>query len=334
MVSELVEIYFASVGRNSNLLLNVPPDKRGLIHPNDSMRLMELRETLDNMFKDNLAQGKTAKASDVRGNSSLYDASRILSPDEDTYWATDDEVLTASVEIDLKEETAVNCVVLQEYIPLGQRIAQFSIEGWNASLKTWEQLADATTIGYKRIIRFPTCTTDKIRININESLAAPILNRVEVYRIPEEWIPKEEVDSPDIVREENDLPADGWAVISLQDAMARSVIDGKTTALSIDKQTSVVLDLGKETAFKGFFYVPVKEISSPHVSRYNFRISPDGETWTTVLSDVMFNNIKHNPIRQNQLFSDEVKARYVKFEPVELTTPSDTYTIAELGLIR
>lgn len=333
-VNELVDIYFASVGRNSNLLLNVPPDNRGLIHPIDSMRLMELKKELDCMFEHNLAKEKTAKASNIRGKSSLYDASHILNQDDDTYWATDDDVLTAFVEIDMKEETAVNCIVLQEYIPLGQRIARFSIERRDATLKTWEQLTNATTIGYKRILRFPTCITDKIRININESLAAPILNHVGIYRISEEWIPKKEIGSSDIVKEENDLPADRWTVISQHDTIAKSIIDRKTTAMSIDKHTPIVLDLGEEMSFNGFFYIPVKGISSSHVSRYNFQISLDGETWTTVLSDVMFNNIKNNPIRQNQLFKGKVKARYVKFEPLELTSQSETYTIVELGLLR
>lgn len=331
-INELVEIYFASVGRNSNLLLNIPPDKRGLIHPNDSTRLMELREVLDGMFETNLAQGKTAKANEVRGNSSLYDASHVLNPDYDTYWTTDDDVQTAFVEIDLKGKTAINCIVLKEYIPLGQRIAQFSVEGWNEETESWEKLVSATTIGYKRILRFSTYTTNKIRVNIESSLASPILNGVELYRIPENYIPREEENCVDVVREANDLPTDKWKVLSPDNAV--DIIDGKMTTVSIEKNTPVVLDLGEKTSFKGFFYIPEYDPASSHISRYNFLISSDGKEWTVALSNVMFNNIKNNPIRQNQLFDGEVKAKYVKLEPVELTQPSDVYTIAELGILK
>lgn len=180
-LDELMNIYLSSVGRNANLLLNVPPNREGRIHPNDSTRLMELRKALDKAFEKNLLIGGKVKASDTR--SKAYTADNLLNKDYNSYWTVDESILTPSLEFTLTDSQTLNCIVIQEYIPLGQRIAKFSVEAWNDETKAWEQLASATTIGYKRIIQFPEVTTNKIRLNIEEALACPILNNVELYKI-------------------------------------------------------------------------------------------------------------------------------------------------------
>lgn len=182
-LSHLVDIYNSSVGRNANLLLNVPPDRRGLIHPNDSTRLMELRKVLDKTFATDLAKGAKATATHTRGNARMFGTRNLFDNDYDTYWSTDDGQLTASIEVDLGKEQLFNRVVLQEYIPLGQRVKQFSLEYWDGA--AWVKLDQQTTIGYKRILHFPTIAAQKLRINIEDALACPTLNAVSVYKAPE-----------------------------------------------------------------------------------------------------------------------------------------------------
>lgn len=182
-VGKLTDIYHTSIGRNSNLLLNVPPDRRGLIHPTDSARLMEFRKVIDASFSNNLTKGAKAKADHIRGNSSIYGEKNLFDGNFDTYWTTDDGQLSASIEITLNKEQAFNRVMLQEYIPLGQRVKAFSIEYWDGS--GWQQLDKQTTIGYKRIIRFPTVTTSKLRVNIEDALACPVLNEISVFKAVE-----------------------------------------------------------------------------------------------------------------------------------------------------
>ncbi len=182
-LSKMLGIYYTSVGRNGNLLLNVPPDRRGLIHPNDSARLMELRKALDAGFAVNLAKDAEIKASNVRGNVSAYGVQNLTDGKYDTYWATGDGQLTASIEIDLKKEQSVNRLVLQEYIPLGQRIKAFGVEYFDGT--EWYPIDRQTTVGYKRILCFPSVTAKKIRINIEESLACPILNEIGLYKAEE-----------------------------------------------------------------------------------------------------------------------------------------------------
>ena len=127
-LQHLLKIYYESVGHNSLLLLNVPPDTRGLIHEADSTRLMELRAAIDEIFSVDLAAGAAVEATNVRGGSKRFSASNLLDQDYDKYWATDDNVTTASFTVNLPEERTFNRVQLQEYIPLGQRVSAFSIE--------------------------------------------------------------------------------------------------------------------------------------------------------------------------------------------------------------
>ena len=182
-VDHLMNIYYSSVGRNSNLLLNVPPARTGRIHANDSTRLMEFRRAMDEAFANDLTKGASISATQVRGKSDKFSASNLLNDDYDSYWATNDDQTTASIEIDLGSEKALNRLSIQEYIPLGQRVERFSVEAWVDG--KWAPVAKATTIGYKRILRFPTVTTSKLKINIESSLACPVLNKIALHLAPE-----------------------------------------------------------------------------------------------------------------------------------------------------
>ncbi|SFE92998.1 alpha-L-fucosidase [Thermoflexibacter ruber] len=180
---QLVEIYFSSVGRNANLLLNLPVDRRGLVHENDSIALVKLRKYLDESFANNLAKGTSVIASAYRANDDNFDGNKVTDGDPKTYWATDDQVTTGSLEIDLQKEKPINTLVIQEFITLGQRVKSFSIEVWKNN--AWEKVAQETTIGNKRIVNLPDISTSKIKINILESKACPLISNVELYKISE-----------------------------------------------------------------------------------------------------------------------------------------------------
>ena len=176
-LKKLLSIYYTSVGRNSLLLLNVPPDNRGLIHPADSARLLEFRSAIDEIFKDNLAEGAKVKATACRGRG--FKPGNILDGDYDSYWATPDGVNEAEITFDLTGEKTFNRVLLQEYIPLGQRVESFSVEALSSDGE-WKEIAKETTIGYKRIVPVETVTTSKVRIKVN-ALATPTINGFGLY---------------------------------------------------------------------------------------------------------------------------------------------------------
>ena len=178
----LLEIYYASVGNNCNLLLNVPPDRRGLLNEKDVASLVKFRELLDKEFETDLAAGKPVFASVAR--SRKFDARRVNDGDVSTYWAAPDNVLSGSITIDLGTETQVNRILVQEYISLGQRVSRFTIEAQTGG--GWETVAEGTTIGHKIIRKFPTVSCNKVRLTIEDAKECPLISNIELYRAPGE----------------------------------------------------------------------------------------------------------------------------------------------------
>jgi len=176
---QLFDIYLSSVGRGSTLLLNIPPDRRGLFHEKDVQSLKGFRQLLDKAFSNNLATNAAFKVSSWRGKDKRYGAAQLNDGNKDTYWATDDAVTTGSIEIDLKKVQPVKFVVLQEYIRLGQRVQSFTVEAWEDN--SWKQVAAGTTIGYKRILQLDNVQTNRLRIRITASKASPVISNVAVY---------------------------------------------------------------------------------------------------------------------------------------------------------
>lgn len=178
----LLELYYSSVGRNSNLLLNVPPDRRGLLHENDVKSLIEFRKLREKEFAQELAKGRKAFSSVDRGRN--YAAGNVNDGNPATYWSAPDNVTSAEITLDLGEETEVNRILLQEFIRLGQRIQEFRVEGFSGG--EWIKLVDGTTIGYKVIRRFPVVRASKIKVIIVRSKACPVISNIELYRAPGE----------------------------------------------------------------------------------------------------------------------------------------------------
>ncbi len=173
---KLLDIYFSSVGRNSVLLLNVPPDRRGRIHENDAASLLGLRRRLDGIFRTNLAAGAAIKASSETGG---HPAASILDDDMLSYWQASEGAGSAAIEVDLGKEVRFDVALFQENIRLGQRVEGFSLQAWNGS--EWVPFAGGTTIGYKRLLRFPGTTARKVRLVISGSRAEPALSAFGLF---------------------------------------------------------------------------------------------------------------------------------------------------------
>ena len=181
-VDQLLEIYYSSVGNGCNLLLNIPPDRRGRFHEIDCERLMGLRKALDATFDADLALGKTVTASDVRGDDPQFSADKLTDGDRNTYWAANDRQRSCELTVELGSAVQLNRVRLQEYIPLGQRIESFAVDA--RVDRRWKEIATGTTIGPRRILRTPTVTTDAVRLRITGSRACPTISTLELYFAP------------------------------------------------------------------------------------------------------------------------------------------------------
>jgi alpha-L-fucosidase len=176
----LLELYYSSVGRNSNLLLNVPPDKRGILNEKDVQSLLAFRALREKEFKTDLARGKRITASSVRGRD--YSPVNINDGDPRTYWSAKEKDSVADIIIDMGEDTEINRIVIQELVRLGQRVKEFKVEVFTDG--KWEQVIDGTTIGYKIIRKFPMVKASAVRVTISESKACPVISNVELYRAP------------------------------------------------------------------------------------------------------------------------------------------------------
>jgi len=182
-VTQLMEIYYSSVGRNANLLLNIGVDRRGLVNEHDIDRLMEFRRAREEALGQNLAKGRVI-ATNTRGNDRTYSSDNVLDQKPDTYWAADDGVKSASLEIDFGHEIEFNRFLVQEPLALGQRVKRFSVRAFHN--EHYETVAEGTTIGHKRILVFPAVKTRKLQFVIEDSKASPIISNIEIFRAPGE----------------------------------------------------------------------------------------------------------------------------------------------------
>lgn len=216
---QLVDLYYRSVGHNATLLLNFPVDRRGLIHPVDSANAVRFHEMIQQQLKTNLVAGMTPKVSNERGGD--FVASALTDDNFDTYWATEDGVTTADIEFSFDTPTRMNRMMLQEYIPLGQRVKAFVVEYLDKD--TWLPVKlneETTTIGYKRLLRFETVETKGIRIRITDARGPLCLSNVGVYdagNVSDSFVEKvEDIESvpyllPDVKAEETAKASDKQA---------------------------------------------------------------------------------------------------------------------------
>jgi alpha-L-fucosidase len=178
--AQLADLYYQSVGRGASLLLNVPPDRRGLLGENDVVSLRAFGERLRATFGKNLAAGAKITASNVREKNKAFRAVNLLDGNPETYWATDDAVTTAEVLVEFRSPVSFNVIRLRENIRLGQRVDAFAIDTWRDG--TWQEFGRATSIGPCRLVRAGEMwSTTRLRLRITESSACPAMSELGVF---------------------------------------------------------------------------------------------------------------------------------------------------------
>lgn len=175
---KLEDIYYSSVGRNSVLLLNVPPDKQGLINQADVNSLKGWRAILNKTFKTNLAKGARIHSSNGKNADAMWDGN------DATNWTTRDGAATATIDFDLRKPKTFDVLLLQENIRIGQRIEKFKL--YYEENGQWKLATEGTTVGYKRLLRLEKpVTAKKIRLVIEESRLNPTIAEFGLYKRPE-----------------------------------------------------------------------------------------------------------------------------------------------------
>jgi alpha-L-fucosidase len=327
-VGELVDLYYKSVGSGADLDLGIAPDRRGLLHENDVQTLMDFGTEIKKTFATNLASGAKLTASNIRYNDEAkYGPSFLFDNDRYSYWATDDSVKKAELVLDLTEIREFDVIRLRENIKLGQRIDSFALDALEEG--QWQIMATGTSIGANRLLRLSRVVqTNKIRLRIIMAKACVALSGFGLYR---DAIPGASKSFRyDLDRLGNYMThQDSWKVLS-SIADSRFAID-KDEKTIVSTNDEIIIDMGDTLEIKRFRYLPRQDGKAEGVvDKYSYSISMDGKNWEQVAAGE-FGNIRNNPVRQETILPQIVKARYFKLSAVHVLEGKGM-TVAELSM--
>lgn len=320
---QLVDLYYRSVGHNATLLLNFPVDRRGLIHPVDSANAVRFHEMIQQQLKTNLVAGMIPKVSNERGGD--FVASALTDDNFDTYWATEDGVTTADIEFSFDTPTRMNRMMLQEYIPLGQRVKAFVVEYLDKD--TWLPVKlneETTTIGYKRLLRFETVETKGIRIRITDARGPLCLSNVGVYdagNVSDSFVEKvEDIESLPYLLP--DVKADEAAKASDKQAQTTCFVEGDR----------LLIELQEERLVSSLHFLPDQgEPNKGLIANYEIRVGVSKDAVNQLVKSGEFSNIQNNPVMQSVFFTP-VKARYIELKATRMIHAGEPMGFAELGV--
>jgi len=298
-LNHLTDIYFKSVGYNSVLLLNIPPDLRGLINENDVQRLKEFSSYLKKTFARNYV---------LKGNEAWHGTSGTVR------------------QYDIQKDALVNAFMIQEDISKGQRIESFLVEAYKDG--SWIHMAEGTTVGYKRLVRFSDTRPERIRVTIRSARGVANIAAVGLFYAEPLADKNEEIQL-------SNVPVDGWQVIG-GNADSRKAIDGdRKTVWRASALMPLVVDMGNKVEVSGFSYAPsIGEDLTGTIYKYAFYVSLDGQSWTKCEASGEFSNIMHNPVPYFVRFGKTYPARYFKLEPLSEINNKNVVTVGEVGILK
>ncbi len=181
---QLFDLYLKSVGRGANLLLNIPPDRRGLINEIDSASLMQFKKLREESFATNLVAGSKAE---LHTSGSIFQRTKFSDGKSETF----EEIKNykdARLWVKFEQVKKINCISLQEAIKFGQRVKSAKLILLNGSQVVKE--IDITTIGRKRILSFPEAEVSAINLVINDAKDIPLISEITAYLIEERLVEK------------------------------------------------------------------------------------------------------------------------------------------------
>ncbi|MBI5834303.1 MAG: discoidin domain-containing protein [Armatimonadetes bacterium] len=331
---DLLNHYFATVGRGAVMDLGIAPDRRGLICAEDAASLQGFGDRLRAIFAGDLARGAKVTASNTRAGALV---GALTDGDRATWWASDDNQLTPTVTLDFGRPTTFSVVSLREHLPLGLRVDDWALDVWQDGV--WRELDSGRGIGARRLWRGQPTITERLRLRITKAAACPVLSEFGVYLEPE--ASRREMDASLFRRIEQGLPKHTWRVVSAssEGTPGSQAIDGDPatfwhTHTAAGRQAppqSLVIDLGAEQALGGFLYLPRQDgCAVGNVSAYQIDLSLDGQTWDSVARGE-FGNIEANPVQQKVLFAKPARARYLRFTATAAV--DGCANVAELGVL-
>lgn len=173
--TQLMEIYFTSVGMNSVLLLNIPPNKEGRISDADVYSLQQFAQLKEKLFSLKFHNSLLNITSENGINTKA-----MVDDQYNTYFTTNKGDTATTIVFNIKKPSSYNVLLLQENIMVGQRIEKFELEVFDPQ-KGWLIATQGTTVGYKRLLKFPTVTGSTFRLRILNSRLEPTISEFGLY---------------------------------------------------------------------------------------------------------------------------------------------------------
>lgn len=318
---ELFEIYLKSVGRGANMNLGLAPMPEGYLHPNDVKSLAAFGTKLNNTFAKNLAKGATLKASDVRGKNKEYDVNNILDEDRYSFYAPNDDILTPSIEVNLKGAKEFDIIRLRENIKLGQRLDSVQVEIYHNG--HWKKIASATSIGANRLIKLDSpIKAERLRLN----LFAPVVPTLSEFALFKEFSEPFSFDPP--VTDRIALDPSGYRRLS---PILEAPNNSKNTFSILPKGTNEMVFVFNEPV-QALSYLPRQDGSHEgSILKYKVMVSDDNVRWT-VAKEGEFSNIKSNPVLQFVDFEKEIYQKYIKLVATEFE--GEKVTVAQINFYK
>ncbi len=178
----LLDIWFKSVGRGANLILNVPPDRDGKLRDGDVRSLTEFRSLRDGLLSKDFAAGAHATGP-TRGGDGRFSPANLTDSDIGSYWAPDDGTAAPTAEIYLKSAATFDVIRLREQIRLGQRVDAFGVDAWLDG--GWKEIHTGKTIGNQVLVRLASpVTAGRLRLRVTHSAATPCISEFSLYKMP------------------------------------------------------------------------------------------------------------------------------------------------------
>ena len=355
-VDEVFDIYERAVGGNSIFLLNIPPNREGRFSPIDVGVLRETGKRIRETYGVNLlAEAEGPKA--------------LLDEDESTYLTLNKDRNSFVVEIE--QPITLNRFLIQEAVAIrGERVEVFALDAWVGN--EWKEIARSTNIGYKRILRFPDVTTDRLRVRVLQSRLDPSICRVSAhyYQVPPPLLGITQDKEGRITimpKQQNFKPNTGFRIFYTTDGSeptekateytepflmdggrikAVAVLNGKRGSVTdvriglpkapwkVLKQTPVdmVMDLGKEHVLSGIAYEPSIASGRALMTKGIVRSSMDGRTWEKV-GTFEFGNLLNDPSKRYWYFPRSCKARYLHIQASETLRKGTCLTIEDVDVL-
>ena len=324
-LEELVNIFYHSIGNNGTLLLNVSPDRHGLIPEDQIRRLREFREFMEGTFGTDLAQGASAVAdSEMPGTV----AQSVLSEEPNAWWSPacedwDVDRDHASLEIVLPEKRTFDNLLIQENIRQGQRVAGWQAYAWVDG--QWMRIAGKKTIGYKTIVRFPAVTTDRVRVDILRSWDTPQIARISLHRT---YMPETEDLRPHAPKAISALPeepaglSEGLRYTVYQGGMQSAAMVGATDRPVLHTGITAALAIPEDCPAQDYSLLVEGYLRVPYAHEALFKLgSADGAVLWLNSQRVLDNDEPHDYAEQIAAVQLEKGVYHVKLQYTSFRHP-------------